>query len=78
LSTTQVETGFADGRAWQRGINAMQLDLAKGTVVKRWNFDTCCGGGEIAPDKENARLTAMLNSIPDGTVVVFGIYDEGI
>jgi len=56
----------------------MQLDLAKGTVVKRWNFDTCCGGGEVAADKENARLTAMLNSMPDGAVVVFGIQDEGV
>lgn len=73
LVRRQVVTGFKSGRSWTRGINVYKIDLATARVTNRWNFDTCCGGGEINPTSENQRLTTVLRGQPAGTVMVFAI-----
>lgn len=78
----RVSSGYGS-RNWLRGINIVKLDPNQEDPNKvldttRYNFDTCCGGGAIHPNNENARLQKFLDSLPNGQWIAVGIHDEGV
>jgi hypothetical protein len=70
-----------DHPGWNRGINAIVIDVSEGKAISRHNFDTCCASSnkpEMTTDGENQRLQDFVEGLAEGQLVVFGIIDEGM
>lgn len=55
----------------QRGIVLAAIDPADGSVLSSYGFDT------YLSTAESDRLAAVLNALPQGTIVALATYDEG-